>query len=170
VAHHHHGDNPHHDLQQAGAHHGPMGLAGRAFWALASPRTAFSVLLGLGATGVLLRGPLGGGLVLLVVALLGGVALERLLVTPLWRFFERFASAPAMTLESAIADEAKAASSFDARGQGLVVVELDGQVVQVLGTLTPEERAAGIRVRAGDRLRIEDVDAARNRCTVSTRR
>jgi hypothetical protein len=171
VAHPHHGDNPHHDpLGHHGAHHAPGGLMGRAFWALASPRTVFSVLLGLGATGTILRGPLGGGLVLFAVALLGGVALERLLVTPLWRFFERFASTPALGLESAIADEAKAASSFDARGQGLVAVELDGQIVQCLGTLTSEERAAGVRVRAGDRLRIEDVDAARNRCVVSTRR
>jgi len=177
VAHHghsghhaHHGDNPHHDLQQAGAHHLHGGLLGRAFWALASPRTAFSVLLGLGATGTLLRGVLGGGIVLLAVSLLGGVALASLVVTPLTRFFERFASAPALTLESAVADEAKATSAFDARGQGLVAVELDGQIVQCLGTLTAEERAAGVRVRAGDRLRIEDVDAARNRCTVSTRR
>jgi hypothetical protein len=166
--HSHHGHGAHHGLKHAGARHAATGLAGRAFWALASPRVVFSVLLGLGATGTILRGPLGGGVVLLAVALLGGVALERLLVSPLWGFFERFASAPALSLESAVTDEARAASSFDPRGHGLVAVELDGQVVQCLGTLVPEERAAGVRVRAGDRLRIEDVDAARNRCTVST--
>jgi hypothetical protein len=40
-------------------------------------------------------------------------------------------------------------------------------VVQLLGELRPEDRAAGVRVRAGDRLRVEDVDGERNRCTVS---
>ena len=142
-------------------------LAARAFWALTSPRTAFSLLLGLGATGTLMRESLGGGLLLFGIAMIGGVALERLLVTPLSNFFERFGSAPALTFETAIADEASAASSFDARGQGLVAMELDGQIVQCLGTLTTEDRAAGVHVRAGDRLRIEDVDPVRNRCTVS---
>jgi translation initiation factor IF-1 len=90
-----------------------------------------------------------------------------LLVAPLWRFTHRFESSPALTLESAITDDAQAVSSFDARGQGLVAIELDGQVVQVLGTLRSEDLQAGVRVRAGDRLRIEAVDGARNRCTVS---
>jgi translation initiation factor IF-1 len=48
-----------------------------------------------------------------------------------------------------------------------VEVELDGQVIQVLGTLQPADRLAGIKVRAGDRVRIEDVDTEQNRCTVS---
>ena len=60
-----------------------------------------------------------------------------------------------------------AASGFDANGQGLVTLEVDGQVVQVLGTLRHEDRALGLRVRAGDRLRVENVDAERHRCTVS---
>ena len=41
------------------------------------------------------------------------------------------------------------------------------QVVQLLATLTPAERASGMRVRTGDRVRIEEVDPARNRCVVS---
>jgi hypothetical protein len=72
-----------------------------------------------------------------------------------------------MTLESAVEDEARAVTSFDASGHGLVAVELDGQVVQLLATLTATERNAARKVRAGDRLRIEAVDAARNRCTVT---
>ena len=122
--------------------------------------------VGFGAAGVLLRHTI-GGVALFAAAVVGGVLLERLLVAPLWRFTHRFESAPAMTLESAITDDAHAVSSFDARGQGLVAIELDGQVVQVLGTLRSEDLQAGVRVRAGDRLRIEAVDGARNRCTVS---
>ena len=138
----------------------------RGFSALISPRIVFSFLVGFGAGGVLLRHTL-GGIVLVAIAAIVGVAFERLLVAPLWRFTHRFESAPALTLESAITDDAHAVSSFDARGQGLVAIELDGQVVQVLGTLRSEDLQAGVRVRAGDRLRIDAVDGARNRCTVS---
>lgn len=167
---HAHGTQPH----TAGAHHHDVadirgvsapGLA-RGFSALVSPRIMFSFLVGFGAAGVLLRHTL-GGVALLAVAVIGGVLLERLLVAPLWRFTHRFESSPALTLESAITDDAQAVSSFDARGQGLVAIELDGQVVQVLGTLRSEDLQAGVRVRAGDRLRVEAVDGARNRCTVS---
>ena len=64
-------------------------------------------------------------------------------------------------------DEARAVTSFDKNGQGLIAVEVDGQMVQILGTLKPGDREMNVRVPVGSRLRIEDVDAARNRCTVS---
>jgi hypothetical protein len=64
-------------------------------------------------------------------------------------------------------DEATAVTSFDRNGQGLIAVEVDGQMVQILGTLKSGDREMNVRVPAGSRLRIEDVDAARNRCTVS---
>ena len=131
-----------------------------------SPRYLFSLALGFGATGELLR-PVLGGPMLALVAVLGGIAFERILVTPLWNFTMRFASAPATTLEDAIADEAMAVTAFDANGQGIVSVELDGQVVQILATLQPNDRLLGTRVRAGQRVRIEEVDPAKNCCTVS---
>ena len=134
--------------------------------ALLSPRVAFSVLVGFGAAGLLLR-PVLAEPGLLVASLGAGVGFEWLAVGPLWRFLFRFASAPALTLESAVEDEARAVTSFDANGHGLVAVELDGQVVQLLATLTAAERNAARKVRAGDRLRIEAVDTARNRCTVT---
>ena len=80
----------------------------------------------------------------------------------------RFASAPARTLEQAVFEVARAATDFDAQGQGRITTELDGQLVQVLGILRPEERASGIRVRQGGRVRIDAVDAVRNRCRVSS--
>lgn len=145
---------------------GAPGLASRAFWAFTSPRLLFSLLLGFGTAGVLLRPLLGGGL-LAVGAVGGAVLFERLIVSPIWNLTLRFASAPARTLETAVADEATAVTTFDSNGQGIVALEVDGQVVQVLGTLQSSDRALGVRVRAGERLRIEDVDTARNRCTVS---
>jgi hypothetical protein len=99
---------------------------------------------------------------------LGGLLFERVLVRPLWNFAMRFASKPAVTLESAVTDEATAVTSFDANGQGIVSIEVDGQVVQILATLQRDDRAlGGARVRAGQRVRIEDVDATKNCCTVS---
>ena len=131
-----------------------------------SPRVLFSVALGLGTSGLLLR-PFIGGIALFAVALLGGVLFERFLVTPIWNFTFRFASNPALTLESAIMGEATAVTSFDANGQGLIAIEVDGQLVQLLGTLQRSDQELRVRVPAGARLRVEDVDAARNRCSVS---
>jgi hypothetical protein len=136
-------------------------------WTITSPRFLFSLLLGFGTAGELLRPVLGGPL-LIAAAVAGGVLFERVLVSPLWNFAMRFASAPATTLESSVSDEATAVTSFDANGQGIVSLEVDGQVVQILATLRADDRALGpARVRAGQRVRIDDVDAEQNRCTVS---
>ncbi|HEY4129027.1 MAG TPA: hypothetical protein VGM50_00300 [Gemmatimonadaceae bacterium] len=140
--------------------------AGRAFWLLTSPRLLFSFLLGFGTVGEVLS-PYVGGVLLLAGAVLGGVLFERLIVTPLWNFAMRFASTPAVTLESAVTDEATAVTSFDLNGHGIVSIEVDGQIIQVLATLQPADRDLGVRVRAGQRLRIEDVNATSNQCTVS---
>jgi hypothetical protein len=142
------------------------GSLGVLRWTLSTPAFIFATLLGFGAAGMLLRGLL-SGVVLAVVALVLGLAFERLAIRPLMNLLMGFASAPALTLESTLFDEARAACGFDANGEGLVAVDVDGQVVQVLGTLRPEDRALGVRVHAGDRLRIEDVDGERHRCTVS---
>lgn len=150
---------------RAGSLRGAGRVGGRALWALLSPRPLFSLLVGFGAVGSML-GPIVPGVLLLPLAVLGAGVFEFGLMRPLWNFLFRFESAPAMTLESCIGDEARAATSFDAKGNGLIALELDGQVVQVLGSLRPEDRDAGIRVRAGDPVLIDDVDAARNRCTV----
>jgi hypothetical protein len=146
--------------------HVASGGASRFIWSLASPRVLFSFLVGFGAVGLIAR-PIVGGLLLFALAFVGGIAFETFAVAPLWNFLLRFASTPAVTLESSILDEARAASSFDTNGQGLVTIELDGQIRQILGTLRAEDRDAGIRVRGGDRLRVEEVDGERNRCTVS---
>jgi hypothetical protein len=86
----------------------------------------------------------------------------------LWNVSMRFASEPALTLESAVTDEATAVTSFDANGQGIVSLEVDGQVVQILATLRSNDRILpGPRIRAGQRVRIEDVNPDKNCCTVS---
>jgi hypothetical protein len=150
----------------AGHAAGHAGGVRSALLSLASPRVLFSLLVGFGLTGVVLR-PFLSGVLLLIPAVAGALVFERALVAPLWRSLFRFASNPATTLDDSLMSEALATSGFDDNGQGLVAVEVDGQIVQCLGTLRHDDMALGVHVRAGDVLRVEDVDAARNRCTVS---
>jgi hypothetical protein len=152
-----------HHAGDAHAHHDTG--SGKLF-ALMSPRTLFSLFLGFGTAGLLLR-PVLGGVTLALASILGGIIFERFIVSPLWNFTMRFASRPATTLESAVADEATAVTAFDANGQGIVSLEVDGHVVQILATLQANDRLLASRVRAGQRLRIEAVDEIKNCCTVS---
>lgn len=132
-----------------------------------SPRVLFSLSLGFGLSGVLLKHLLTVEPARLLLALCGAAIFEGLFVRPLWNLAFRFASNPARTLESAVFEEGRAVTDFDANGNGLVAIDLDGQVMQVLGVLKPQDREMSTRVRTGERLFIEEIDTARNRCTVS---
>ncbi len=162
-----HGHDVGHGHGHDAAHHGNHGgHAGAAGWLLTllAPRVWFTVLMGFGATGLAFSSL--PGVARVPIAIGGGVLLELLLAAPLSRFVLRFASKPALTLESCLMDEVLAVAGFDASGHGLVSAELDGQVVQVLATLRPDDVARGVRIRIGDRLRVEEVDA-RQRFIVS---
>ena len=135
-------------------------------WSWLSPRVLFNVLVGFGATGLLVE-RLTGPFLALPIALIGGIAFETVVVRPIFNSLFRFESQPAQTLEAAIMSEGKAVTGFDINGNGLIAVELGGEIVQVLGTLTRNEQTAGVRVRAGDIVRVEEIDSVRNRCTVS---
>jgi hypothetical protein len=162
-AHAHTAQHAAHHGHATGSQHG-QSQASSFFYSLLSPRVLFALLVGFGAGG-LLATPLGepwrAG-----AAILAAAALEGLLVGPLWRMLFRFESSPALTLESAIEDDARTVMDFDANGQGLVALDVDGQIVQLLATLAPDDRARGVRVRTGDLVRVSSIDAARNRCTV----
>ena len=145
--------------------HMPAG-GGWRWTSLLSPRVLFSLMVGFGAGGII-AAPLGEPWQL-GASILGAAIFETAIVGPLWRFLFRFESRAATTLESSIEDEARAVTGFDANGNGLVAVDVDGQVVQLLATLAPDERARGIRIRSGDMVRIAEVDAARGRCTVTS--
>jgi hypothetical protein len=150
-------------------HHGEHGEhganAGWSWTSLLSPRLLFSVMVGFGAGGIA-AAPLGEPF-RLVAGLAAGAAFEAFLVGPLWRFLFRFESRAAATLDSAIEDEARAVTGFDASGNGLVAVDVDGQIIQLLATLSADDRALGVRVRTGDLVRIAEIDSARGRCTVT---
>jgi hypothetical protein len=135
-------------------------------WTWLSPRVLFNFLVGFGATGLIVE-RLVGPFLALPIAVVGGIAFELLVVRPIFNSLFRFESAPAQTLESALMSEGRAVTGFDANGNGLISLELGGEVVQVLGVQLNSDRAAGARIRAGDIVRIEEVDSTRNRCTVS---
>ena len=151
------------------AHGGVRPTTAMMFLGFFSPRVFFSVLLGFGATGLIVRSvAVWSPLWLAVFAVIGGLAFERFVFQPFWNLLFGFASRPARMLDTTVAEEGAAATDFDAAGQGIVALELDGQVRQVLGTLPPAERVPSLgRVRTGDRLVVRAVDHRRNTCTVS---
>ena len=162
---HHHGDaahSSHHSSAAHGHHHAPS--PGTRVLALLSPRVLFAVALGFGATGLLVAPYLGEPL-RAASALLGGIGLEKLIISPLWNGLMRFGSNPARTLESAVLEEAIAVTAFDEAGCGLVSIDLDGHEMRVLARLQGD--SSGPRIRAGDKLLVESVDAARGQCRVS---
>lgn len=135
-------------------------------WTWLSPRVMFNFLVGLGATGLIVE-RLVGPVLALPIAIVGGISFETFIVRPIFNSLFRFESQPAQTLESALMSEGKAVTGFDANGNGLISLELGGEVVQVLGSQLKKERASGVRIRAGDTVRIEEIDSTRNRCKVS---
>jgi hypothetical protein len=149
--------------EQAAAGPAPRGIAG----ILPSPRTIFSLLAMYGAFGYALAeaahlGALPAGLVALAPAWL----LERYAVTPLWNALFQFQAAPCSPLEDLTFCEAEAVTPF-ANGRGIVRVVRDGRMVQFSARL-PEEQAS-MPVRVGDKLKVEEVDTAHERLTVTLR-
>lgn len=98
------------------------------------------------------------------MAILGALVLNHALIKPLIGFLLGFASKPSEGLEGTVAHEAEAITGFDARGQGLVSLVVDGESVQVLARLQPGESGS---VRKGDRVVVLDVDPVKNQLTVT---
>ena len=147
---------------------GARGSFKDALSAWLSPRVLFTMSLGIGATGLLAEPFISSPILLAVSALAGGLFLEKAIVAPLWELLMRFGSAPARTLESAVLEEAVALTAFDSTGCGLVSITLDGHEMRALARLKPGENLPPPRVKSGDILIVESVDAARGQCVVSS--
>jgi hypothetical protein len=133
-----------------------------------SPRAVFSVFALYGAFGNALIEA--AGLPFLPAALgavIPALLVERLAVTPLWNLIFRFQGAPCAPLEELIFSEARAVTPFR-NGRGIVSVLREGRLVQLSARLVADE--AALPVKVGERLRVEDVDAAQERVTVSVLR
>jgi len=130
-----------------------------------SPRLIFSLCALYGAFGNALvhAGHLSVPLAALLAPLPALLA-ERLLVRPVWGLLFRFQGRPSTPLDQLILSEARAVVAFR-NGRGVVAIVRDGRQVQLPAQLCAEDAAAPVRF--GQRLRIEDVDARRERVTVS---
>jgi hypothetical protein len=109
--------------------------------------------------------PILHGWLQLGAALAGAYIICFFCIRPLLTGLQKWTSLPAKTLADAILENGTAVTDFDAKGYGLVRLNLDGQVVQLLGQLAPEEQS-GARVRSGETLFVRSVDPAKQRCVV----
>ena len=132
---------------------------------LLSPLTLFSLALGAGATGLILQS-LGLTLVQVAVAAALGAAIFYLaILRPLRSLIFSFASRPAELLDGALMQEAEVVTSFNAHGEGIVRLNVDGRSIDVLARLEKAEH--GAHVHRGQRVLVEDVDTHRNEVRVS---
>ncbi len=135
-------------------------------WTLLSPLAIFSLCLGAGATGLLLKPVHLAAALTALAAVVGGLVFFAGLVRPIWTLLFQFASKPSAALEGMVARQAEAVTGFDASGRGLVGLTIDGQWVRVLATLEPDP-ANALPVKAGDRLTVISVDGRANSCRVA---
>lgn len=154
-----HGHNNAGQTQNAARDRGPSPL-----WTLFSPLTLFSLCLGTGATGLLLRHVHAVHWLIAMAALAGGAVFYGLAVRPLWNLIFQFASTPSRALAGTVAGTAEALGRFDANGKGLVRLTIDGQIVRVLAFLEPGEPNSA--VQPGDKLTVTSVDERANTCRV----
>ena len=130
-----------------------------------SPLYLCGTVIGFGVTGTLV-GRLFQGWLCFAISLLGAYFTRIICVRPLISGILMWASRPAKTLGDAVLETGIAGTNFDAHGYGMVRFYLDGQIIQLLGQLVPEE-STELRVNAGERLFIRSVDSVRQRCMVS---
>ena len=155
---------------QQGAHaHATSQNAEGGGWSVArflpNPRVIFSLMTLIGAFGNLFNRslhltPLLSGLLAFPCA----YVIEQFAIKPLWNFLFQFEGKPSTPLAHLVLGEAEAVTPF-ANGKGIVQVVRDGRLVQFSAHLSPEQAMMPIHV--GDKLRIEEVDAKKERLTVS---
>lgn len=137
----------------------------RALRWIPSPRAVCSVLALYGAFGnALVRAGHLRFATAALVAALPALLVERLVVRPVWNLLFRFQGEPSTPLDALLFSEAQAVVPFR-NGRGLVSVVRDGRVIQLSATLRGDQ--GSLPVRVGERLRIEEVDARRERVTVT---
>ncbi len=159
-----HGHGAHGHASQAHSSHAPK--ANLKNFLSFSPIDVFAMCAGAGAVGVLLK-PIFGGAILTLAALTGALVFDIGIIRTLAHFVERWSANPSSGLEGTVAHPGEAVTNFDAKGQGVIRLTLDGQIVQLLATLENTEIQAGVRVRKGDSLMVVQVDGAKNKCLVT---
>jgi hypothetical protein len=130
-----------------------------------SPRAIFSVLALYGAFGnAAVRAFHLPTFAAAFAAVVPALLVEWVLVRPLWNVVFRLQADASSPLEQLVLAEAEAVVPFK-NGRGMISTVRDGRRVQLAARLRKDQEARSVRV--GDRLLIEDVDATRERVTVS---
>jgi membrane protein implicated in regulation of membrane protease activity len=129
-----------------------------------SPRAIFSMMTLFGAFAYGLFETLHVWQLAAVLALVPAVGIEYFAVRPLWNMMFQFQGRPTSPIEALVTCEAKAVTPFR-NGRGVVAVERDGRVVQFSARL--QDKHAGMPVKVGDTLCVEEVDPANERMLVS---
>jgi hypothetical protein len=130
-----------------------------------SPRAVCSVLALYGAFGnALMRAAHLQFAIAAVLAFAPALLVEWVVVRPVWNLLFRFQGQPSSPLEALILTEATALVPFR-NGKGVVSAIRDGRAVQFSARLASDQ--ISVPVKVGDLLRIEDVDAAQERVTVT---
>ncbi|MDR3709910.1 MAG: hypothetical protein P4L33_16560 [Capsulimonadaceae bacterium] len=163
-----------HEAAHTGEHSAPTASSSRAAGAfsmlmtLLSPLMIFSVSLGAGAGGLLLK-PLHLALAeVAAAAAFSGIGLYAIVVRPIWRLLFRFASEPSEGLEGTIGHDATVIHSFDSSGRGLVKLTIDGQIANnVLAFLDESDKDHAADIHPGDILTVTSVDTHNNTCRVA---
>jgi Kef-type K+ transport system membrane component KefB len=134
---------------------------------LFSPLMFFSVCLGAGATGLLMKHLHLPMIAVAAASIVGGAAFYHFVIKTLWNTVFKFASTPSAALEGAVAGEAEALSRFDASGKGLVRLCIDNQLVSILATLEASDRPTASEIVPGEKLLVTSVDGHTNTCRVT---
>lgn len=134
---------------------------------LISPLNWFAWMFGGGVAGTVLQLAGVHGAIVAAAAVAGAAGFHLAVLMPVWNLVSRFESRPAGNLEACVLQEVEAVTAFNASGEGLVRVVVDGRSEDVLARLTDDEKARESRPRKGDRLVIQEVDSSRNTCRVS---
>jgi hypothetical protein len=150
----------------AGAHGGEAPEGFELTRLIPSPRAIFSMLTLFGAFGYAFLPILHSWQLAALAALVPAWAIEYFAVRPLWNAMFQFQGKPTTPIEALVTCDATAVTPFR-NGKGLVSVEHDGRVVQFSARL--QESHAGVPVKVGDTLCVEEVDAANQRVMVSVR-
>ena len=126
----------------------------------------FAFCIGAGLVGLLIK-PIVGGILLALAAIAGALIFDIGLVRSIAAFLQKWSATPSEGLEGSIATSGEAMTNFDAKGQGVIRLTLDGQIVQVLACLQDSELKSGVRVKKGDQLVVLQVDSTKNKCFVT---
>jgi hypothetical protein len=157
----------HSSTNQRGNTLGGKESAGIHLVGLISPVLIFSILLASGGAGLILLKYLQSPWIVSSIAALIGILFYAFGISPLLRLIMNFESKPALTLAGTVASEAEVVSSFNEHGQGVVMLNIDGQTSRVLAHLDPSSTASVGEIRVGDKLVVTQINEKTNSCNVA---